>query len=158
MILQLVNTASGSHGKAVSYEPFTASRRRAQCGRRRGKPDVASRECCRRGKWSLSRLQHTQHSRQGGRGSRPHCRCRAQPHLALLLLSLRFTVQEVSLFGAKRFGVSVAYVEALAPQPHTSFLLIPFDHFLSLLQLVVTRSVIQGSSPFPTQTPSAGGP
>lgn len=49
MILQLVNTASGSHGKAVSYEPFTASRRRAQCGRRRGKPDVASRECCRPG-------------------------------------------------------------------------------------------------------------
>lgn len=47
MILQLVNTALGSPGKAVSCEPFTASGRRAQWRCQQARADVASRECYR---------------------------------------------------------------------------------------------------------------
>lgn len=70
MIFHLVNTASGSHGKAVSHEPFTVSRRRAQCRRQRGKPDVAFRECC-QGKESLSHMHI--HTLWWGRGSLSQC-------------------------------------------------------------------------------------
>lgn len=52
MILQLANTALGSHSQEVSGKPFTASRGRAQWRRQRGEPAVAARECC-PGQWSL---------------------------------------------------------------------------------------------------------
>lgn len=72
-----------------------------------------------------------------------------EAHLALPFLSLRFTV-EVSLVVAKMLGVRAAYVEVMALKPHTSFLPSPcLYHFLSVLKLMVSQSVLRGSLPTP---------
>lgn len=69
MILQLVNTALGSPGKAASCEPFTASGRRVQWRCQQARADVASGECYRGCRVSSVGTDH--HGVRGGFWSPP---------------------------------------------------------------------------------------
>lgn len=72
-----------------------------------------------------------------------------EAHLALPFLSLRFAV-EVSSVVAKMLRVRAVYVEVMVLKPHTSFLPSPcLYHFLSVLKLMVSQSVLRGSLPTP---------